>query len=280
MAKDPAFLFYSKDWIEGTAEMLPEEKGVYIDLLAQQHQTGSLPADTRRLSMIARLSHDAFLSIWNNGLKDKFIEKDGRMVNRKLTEVMTERSDKGRKNKIIGKFATLIRQHKLTAEQKEIIKNEFNVDQFLILSTDLATERLTEWFINRLKSIGNENGDANVFVEGKEKGAEKGKPKIDPGMPIPPNVLEAAEQNQWTFMQARNTEFIKGIWKTFLMERVNDPPEKRLPYERNPSELYQYFLNWSRNKFPKANGNISKQNGSAVPKAGRSEINDRARSNY
>ena len=37
--KDPAFLFYSKDFYEGTRTMLPEERACYIDLMIYQHQT-------------------------------------------------------------------------------------------------------------------------------------------------------------------------------------------------------------------------------------------------
>ena len=32
--KDPAFLFYSKDFYEGTRTMLPEERACYIDLMS------------------------------------------------------------------------------------------------------------------------------------------------------------------------------------------------------------------------------------------------------
>jgi len=58
--KDPAFLFYPKDWISGTSEMLPNEKGIYIDLLCYQHQNSDLPNDTKRLSRIVGLGHDEF----------------------------------------------------------------------------------------------------------------------------------------------------------------------------------------------------------------------------
>lgn len=40
--KDPAFLFYSQDFIVGTIFMTKEEIGVYILLLAHQHQKGYL----------------------------------------------------------------------------------------------------------------------------------------------------------------------------------------------------------------------------------------------
>jgi len=62
--KDPAFLMYSKDWLEGTAEYMPDEKGVYIDLLCHQHQKGSLPCDKIRLARMTGLSVEQFSKIW------------------------------------------------------------------------------------------------------------------------------------------------------------------------------------------------------------------------
>lgn len=172
MAKDPAFLFYSKDWIEGTAEMTHEEKGVYIDLLAHQHQGGSLPSDTKRLALVARLSHDEFLRIWEAGLFQKFIQKDNRLVNRKLAELTTERTTIGYKNKVVGTFATLIRQSKWTAEKKEQIKKSFKIDHFLQLPTEELTERLTDWFYKWSPSLVNANGNEDIkeVLVKKEKG--------------------------------------------------------------------------------------------------------------
>lgn len=42
MAKDPAFLFYSSDFLTGTMFMSNEQVGKYIRLLCAQHQTGHL----------------------------------------------------------------------------------------------------------------------------------------------------------------------------------------------------------------------------------------------
>ena len=49
--KDPAFLFYSKDFYEGTRMMLPEERACYVDLLIYQHQNGIIPLDLKRVLM-------------------------------------------------------------------------------------------------------------------------------------------------------------------------------------------------------------------------------------
>lgn len=165
MAKDdPAFLFYSKDWLTKNAELLPEEKGVLIDLLAHQHQIGSLPADTKRLAKLVRLTEPEFLTIWES-IKDRFNQTDNRTVNRKLSKLMTERLTKGRTNKIIGSFAAIIRLSKISAAQKQIIKNEFDYQDFMDFADDAQlTERLTEWFYCRLKngskSIGN-----GIYIE-------------------------------------------------------------------------------------------------------------------
>lgn len=51
MAKDPAFLFYSTDFYEGTRTMLPEERACFIDLLIYQHQRGVIPNDIKRVAL-------------------------------------------------------------------------------------------------------------------------------------------------------------------------------------------------------------------------------------
>lgn len=159
--KDPAFLFYSKDWIQGTAKLMPEEKGVYIDLLAHQHQDGDLPNDTKRLARIAGMSEGDFLPIWDN-IKNKFKDNgNNRLVNRKLTELMTERSEKGLKNKIIGTLASVVRLSNAPYDVKYQAKKNFDYTHFLTVEQPKLTEVITEWFNERLKSIGNGNEDGN-----------------------------------------------------------------------------------------------------------------------
>ena len=49
MTKDPAFMFYSQDFIVGTLAMPFEERGRYITLMCYQHQTGHISEETIRL---------------------------------------------------------------------------------------------------------------------------------------------------------------------------------------------------------------------------------------
>jgi len=71
MAKDPAFLFYSKDWLSGCQFMSFEERGIYITLLCAQHQNGHL--DKKRVGFLLGLGWDLISDI----VKSKFKEDAG-----------------------------------------------------------------------------------------------------------------------------------------------------------------------------------------------------------
>lgn len=51
MAKDPAILFYTGDFLNGCMDLTFEERGQYITLLCLQHQKGHLSEKTIRLSL-------------------------------------------------------------------------------------------------------------------------------------------------------------------------------------------------------------------------------------
>lgn len=146
MAKYPAFLFYTKDWLQGTAQMMPEEKGVYIDLLCHQHQDGKIPSDLKRLARIAGLPQEQFLPIWE-AIKSKFTtDRNGGLVNHKLIHVVNETLTKSKAKKISGIFASLIRLSKLSYNEKEDIKRSFSTDIFIAIPDDKLMDKITMWF--------------------------------------------------------------------------------------------------------------------------------------
>lgn len=51
MAKDPAFLFYSSDFLSGVSDLTMEERGQYITLLCLQHQKGRLSEKSISLNL-------------------------------------------------------------------------------------------------------------------------------------------------------------------------------------------------------------------------------------
>lgn len=180
MTKDPAFLFYSKDWISETSEMKADEKGVFADLIVHQHQKGSVPAEPERLALLVRMGLDEFLKIWQS-ISYKFVAIDnidvrpsvnrsvdlpldksvGRLVNPFYHDVFNERSTKGHINKIIGTFASIIRLRVRDENLKKEVKKVFNPKDFETIPPTQLTERLTKWLYERFPILVNANVNAN-----------------------------------------------------------------------------------------------------------------------
>jgi uncharacterized protein YdaU (DUF1376 family) len=74
MAKDPAVLFYTSDFLSGTFTMTNEQVGKYIRLLCLQHQKGKL-SEKDMLSICSTYDVD----IW-----DKFKIEDGAFINERM----------------------------------------------------------------------------------------------------------------------------------------------------------------------------------------------------
>ena len=119
--KDPAFLFYSSDFLTGTMFMTNEQVGIYIRLLCSQHQHGGM------------IDKVAFQSLANNHdiIKSKFIETDEGFYNARLMEEMAIRNQKSnnlskaakdtwekRKNTIVQKSDTIVLQKHNKSTQK------------------------------------------------------------------------------------------------------------------------------------------------------------------
>ena len=164
MGKDPAFLFYSKDWIADTAEFEADEKGIYADLLAHQHANGSLPIDEKKLAKICRVELNFFLPRWKN-IEHKFIEIDGRLFDAHLTEVVKERAAYTEQQRIIAMYGQKLKGLNVAKDNKEEIRKLFKVELFKGLSKTQLNMALDDWFSERLAersaSLENENEDGN-----------------------------------------------------------------------------------------------------------------------
>lgn len=80
--KDPAFLFYSAQFMQMVSDLTMEERGMFITMLCAQHQHGELKEKTIRLS-VGKPSDDVM---------DKFsLTENGTMVNLWLAELMDKR---------------------------------------------------------------------------------------------------------------------------------------------------------------------------------------------
>lgn len=80
--KDPAFLFYSAQFMQMVSDLTMEERGMFITMLCAQHQHGELKEKTIRL-LVGKPSDDVM---------DKFsLTENGTMVNEWLSELMDKR---------------------------------------------------------------------------------------------------------------------------------------------------------------------------------------------
>lgn len=101
MAKDPAVLFYTSDFLSGTITMDYEERGKYITLLCIQHQKGYLTEKDLKLIL-----EDSDIEIFN---KFKLAE-DGYYYNIKMKECAAARKaySESRSNNRKGKTKDMI----------------------------------------------------------------------------------------------------------------------------------------------------------------------------
>ena len=96
MAKYPAFLFYSSDFLSGVSDLTMEERGQYITLLCLQHQKGALSEKTIRLS-VGSVSVDVIAKFQKN--------EQGNYFNKRLVEEIEKRvafTESRRKNGNLG----------------------------------------------------------------------------------------------------------------------------------------------------------------------------------
>lgn len=90
MAKDPAFLFYSSDFLAGIQDLTMEERGQYITLLCLQHQKGRLSDKIIKLT-VQQVSKDVL---------DKFKkDDDGLWYNSRLETEIGKRKDHSEKQR-------------------------------------------------------------------------------------------------------------------------------------------------------------------------------------
>lgn len=84
MAKDPAFLFYTQDFLTGTMFMNNEQVGIYIRLLCAQHQHGG---------MINKISFNSMVG-QNDIVRAKFVEVEEGFYNERMMSEIGKRSKK------------------------------------------------------------------------------------------------------------------------------------------------------------------------------------------
>ena len=143
MSKDPAFLFYSSDFLTGISDLTMEERGQYITLLCLQHQKGALSPKTIKIS-VGDVSSDVM---------SKFEQDEaGNFLNKRLQNVI-ELREKYVPYKIASATlgGLLNTSRNLKASEKKKIKQSFNIEDFTNLKTkEEIKHSVKEWFKHQL----------------------------------------------------------------------------------------------------------------------------------
>lgn len=208
MSKDPAFLFYSKDFYEGTRTMLPKERACYIDLLIYQHQNGIIPNDLERIVMYCNGIDEATLKAT---LKAKFKQTDLGWENERLNKSILERENYKNKQSESGKLGQFWKKSKAILNEKDFKSLQIlNSNKLLILDfineNEININTLKGLLKHRLnnKAIVNENENAIVNKEKRNVSEKEIKISIPDFSEFliyakekEPSVLESALKNKY-----------------------------------------------------------------------------------
>lgn len=119
MAKDPAFLFYSTDFLMGVSDLTMEERGKYITLLCLQHQKGPLSEKAIGLA-VGSISAD---------LRKKFdVDGNGNLFNQRLLDEATKRASFAKSRRNNAKKYKAKSEH--MPEHMVNVNESVNIDEF------------------------------------------------------------------------------------------------------------------------------------------------------
>jgi uncharacterized protein YdaU (DUF1376 family) len=100
--KSPAFQFYARDFLTGTATMSLQEVGAYVKLLAYQWDSGSVPDSPRDRARILSCTAAQEKAVWGVLVK-KFVLRGDAYLNERLEEERSKQAEYRRRQSDRGK---------------------------------------------------------------------------------------------------------------------------------------------------------------------------------
>lgn len=167
MSKDPAFLFYSSDFLTGTLLMSMEQKGKFITLLCIQHQKGHL-SEKDMLHICGLYDEDVFTKFQK--------DEQGKFYNIRLEEEVDKRKaySESRRNNRKKKED----MNNTSSSYVEHMENENEIEDLIVKKKVVRFQKPT---IEQLKEYMREQGmndiaenwlnhyEANGWMVGKNK---------------------------------------------------------------------------------------------------------------
>lgn len=134
MAKDPAILFYTGDFLNGCTGLTMEERGQYITILCLQHQLGHLSEKTIRLS-VGSISVDVLNKLciddegkYFNDRMDLEMEKRTQFINSRLINGSKGGRQKKPNGKPLGLATNNLRENENINENNNVsLHNDYKI---------------------------------------------------------------------------------------------------------------------------------------------------------
>ncbi len=167
MSKDPAFLFYSSDFLTGTLLMSMEQKGKFITLLCIQHQKGHM-IEKDMLQICGTYDEDIFSKFKK--------DNDGKFYNERLKEEVekrkayseSRRNNRKKKEDMIDISKTYV-QHMENENENENVIKEKKVSVFKKPTIEDVKTYMKELGMNDISERWMSHYESNGWLVGKNK---------------------------------------------------------------------------------------------------------------
>ena len=271
MSKDPAILFYYKDFDSDTADWEADAIGWYVRLLIFQSGNGYVPSDIEGLAQVARVrfsDYQLFCDRWARRLACKFeAHSEGKLYNKFLSEVQLKRKSGAIKKSVLAVFGNFIKSTELSLKEEKELKILFHKDTsfYDVLDAEKRKEDIILFLNNSLIKIkqriakpkrtqqGNEIGNVNEDITENttitlwpdfEDFWDEYDKKIGSRSKIEP---------KWEILSQKTKEEIMAYIPNYKISQ----PEKK--FRKNPET---FFNNESwKDEIISSNGNKSQNNG-------------------
>ena len=167
MSKDPAFLFYSSDFLTGTLLMSMEQKGKFITLLCIQHQKGHL-SEKDMLHICGSYDEDVFTKFQK--------DEHGKFYNIRLEEEVDKRKaysesrrNNRKKKEDVNNISSSYVEHMENENENENLIEKKKVARFQKPTIEQLKEYMREQGMNDIAENWLNHYEANGWMVGKVK---------------------------------------------------------------------------------------------------------------
>ena len=167
MSKDPAFLFYSSDFLTGTLLMSMEQKGKFITLLCIQHQKGHL-SQKDMLHICGSYDEDVFTKFQK--------DEQGKFYNIRLEEEVDKRKaysesrrNNRKKKEDVNNISSSYVEHMENENENEDLIEKKKVARFQKPTIEQLKEYMSEQGMNDIAENWLNHYEANGWMVGKVK---------------------------------------------------------------------------------------------------------------